>query len=555
MHAVTGDETGLIKLVNIKRKTIVSRCGEQSRKNGVSQLTWLFGSSTQLVSLSKSGVVRVWDTLTEASSLTCVGGGEDGVLLASLPSSFLTGSKSGNFKCFPSCAEDANKAIIREFSVGKPVDCARFHAAAGIIAVGGNECDVTLFDAETATQTFQARNVPHTKLDLRVPVWVSAIQFLPDVGAAQVADAAGTSAGRVGASPHMIAAVSRHRHVRLYDVRADRRPVHSVEVGDFALTAVEVTNDGRSLLVGDSAGSLRRLDISAGLRESAVYKGIGGCVRAIAVSSVQPYVATAGLDRCLHVHHVETRERLRRVYLKQCLTAMQLVPDARASIDDVSTVLAPEPPRDTRVRITYIRGVAPPAAPAEDDDGDAVWEELDRRAAAAATPADTAAPRGAAVLAGKKHARNTTHSDEELSAGYDDMTDGEIEKLDGGVSGPDSDDDGDGDLDNDSSGSGVQLKPRRSVTRHEELTASAGESGGSNGDDSDEDDDNEEEEDDDDPLVSSLAAAKSLRRDVEAVKRAEARHGVSSGATAARTRGQQQPSRATQSSRQSLRRK
>lgn len=383
--------------------------------------------------------------------------------------------------------------------------------------------------------TFQARNVPNTILDLRVPVWVSALQFLPVPGAQQASELTSTSAARTDASPNLLALVSRHRHVRLYDIRASPRPTTSVEVGEYAFTALDVAADGLSLLTGDSIGTMLRLDLRTGLKELGTYKGVGGAVRSIAVSATQPYFASASLDRHLHVHNVSSRARLRRLYLKQCLTSVLLVPttgtDGRGSEE---AELAPEPPPDTRVRITYSRGAAlrPTAAAAvaagDEDDGDAVWEELDMRSRAAAG-ADGAAevPR----LAGSKHSREAVPvsnvlstaetegddqdglesdedgmSDDDLDDGdaMDDEDDDEVE-VDGDESDPDSGDDEDDDEDLDD---GLEEKDSRPTPARRSEGFGAG-----------------LDDDDDDPLVSSVAAAKSLRREVEAAKRSEDRLG------------------------------
>lgn len=114
MLAVTADETGLVKLVNLKKKSVVSRSGVQSRQHGVAQLGWIPGSTTQVAVLSRAGVVRVWDTLTEKAAQTCVGAGESAALLHVLPASYMTCSGSGVVRVFSRAASDAAAATTRE---------------------------------------------------------------------------------------------------------------------------------------------------------------------------------------------------------------------------------------------------------------------------------------------------------------------------------------------------------------------------------------------------------------------------------------------------------
>ena len=48
-----------------------------------------------------------------------------------------------------------------------------------IIATGGQEHALKLFDIEKQTQIFIEKNVPPDWLQLRVPIWISDIDFLP----------------------------------------------------------------------------------------------------------------------------------------------------------------------------------------------------------------------------------------------------------------------------------------------------------------------------------------------------------------------------------------
>ena len=66
------------------------------------------------------------------------------------------------------------------------------------------------------------------KLQLRVPVWVTQISFVPEVD-----------------SSSLVAVGTGHHQIRLYDTRAQRRPLYSQEFGDTVVTAMDVTPDGR----------------------------------------------------------------------------------------------------------------------------------------------------------------------------------------------------------------------------------------------------------------------------------------------------------------------
>merc|ERR1711994_661731 len=70
---------------------------------------------------------------------------------------------------------------------------------------GGKENELHLWDLNTFEKpVFQAKNVRHDKLELRVPVWISGIAFCPE------------NADRVSV-------VSKHGHVRQYDIRCGQK--------------------------------------------------------------------------------------------------------------------------------------------------------------------------------------------------------------------------------------------------------------------------------------------------------------------------------------------
>lgn len=63
-----------------------------------------------------------------------------------------------------------------------------------VIATGGKENKVKLYDLEKQTQTFLEKDLSHDWLNLRKPVWISDLNFLPET--------------------QQIASVGRYGHVR-----------------------------------------------------------------------------------------------------------------------------------------------------------------------------------------------------------------------------------------------------------------------------------------------------------------------------------------------------
>ena len=107
MKVLTGDETGLLKVVNVQRKVVDTRCGEQTRAHAVAQVAWLPGGSS-FAALSRAGTVEVWDAVLGKRVHTCRNAGEEAALLARRAGGFATVSAAGIVRLFDDAATDAD---------------------------------------------------------------------------------------------------------------------------------------------------------------------------------------------------------------------------------------------------------------------------------------------------------------------------------------------------------------------------------------------------------------------------------------------------------------
>lgn len=552
VQIVSGDETGLLKVVELRRKQLLSRCGEQSRSRQISHLAWLpqpgdaddiATSSSKCVSLSKAGVVEVWDTTTANRMHKCVNAGANPVLLACRRGGFLTCAQDGVVRLFSQAATDAavEHAGSRTFSVGPDIYAAALHRD-GSLAVGGKEHDVTVWDSEKGVEAWRARNVMPSKLDLRVPVWVRGISFLRDVGSGDPA----------AVSPNLLAAVSSYKHVRLYDIRAGQRPVQSVEMGEHPFTCIAQSEDGRSLITGDTAGALRRIDVGT-LKLTGVFKGPVGCIKSLSVhQGGLPYVAAVGLDRQLRVYNTQSRQLVRQLYMKQRLTSVLFEPAAaskargagKATVDD----MVPEGPKPGAGRraqpgpgmVNLLTDSHQEGDEQEEGDGGGVWAELDRRAAQVASAASSSSAKGKgkapaeASSSGVGNKRSKTAvTDEEMDEGAQ-AEDSDVDATerwgDGGDNEEDEEDDG---ADSDDDGEEGDGMSEASLDDDDDDD----DDGDSDDDDDFDDDDDEQDEDDDGvaALVDSRKAAKSMLAQTDAIKAAgKAGKGAAGGRGGAR---------------------
>ncbi|KAJ2938632.1 hypothetical protein O0L34_g11960 [Tuta absoluta] len=174
-----------------------------------------------------------------------------------------------------------------------------------LFATGGEENDLKVWRIGTPTAVFSAKNLSHDWLQLRRPVWVSGLAWGAQGGGA------------------VVAAASRHGYVRLYDTRAQRRPVLNVEFPKMAATCIAPGFHERLFLVGFGRGQLHQVDLRVG-RPDKGYKGAVGAITSIATAEVGSTraVVSASADRHIRVHQHDTKDILYKQYLTSKLSCV-----------------------------------------------------------------------------------------------------------------------------------------------------------------------------------------------------------------------------------------
>ena len=190
MEALTGDETGLIKVLEVSKREFFTY-GTQVRTAGIEGLSWLKCgyNHSHFAALRANSQLEVWsyaqgsismkssihlpaieNPLTvshiETNRVICVDksgqtsivkfqGGDDA-------------STSSNGKKHKSVSD---WEILKTFQVKGPVGaCATCNGGA---AFGGAENDVVVYDLSTQQAIWNAKNVPYDTLGLRVPICTS----------------------------------------------------------------------------------------------------------------------------------------------------------------------------------------------------------------------------------------------------------------------------------------------------------------------------------------------------------------------------------------------
>ena len=127
-----------------------------------------------------------------------------------------------------------------------------------------------------------------------MPVWISAIQFFN------------------GSTNEVVVGTGNHT-VRVYDVRVKRRPVLDFEYHEHPITALSLTRDNKTVVVGNSASYMAELDLKMAGKVVGGFKGNTGGIRDIHCHPTQPYVISCGLDRFLKIYDLSTRRIEKKV--------------------------------------------------------------------------------------------------------------------------------------------------------------------------------------------------------------------------------------------------
>jgi len=204
-----------------------------------------------------------------------------------------------------------------------------------MIAVGGREREITVFNINDGGKSiWKAKNLPpDPQTLLQQPVWPTALCFL---------------SANHNSNSNLLVAGTAYQEVRLYDIRTQRRPLFLSpdNIFEHRITSICQLSDN-TLAVGDTTGGLLELDIRMQLGPNSKRKGsltslprfIGpvGSIRRLARHETEPILIVVGYDRMLRTYHLQTRNQLDCVYLKQRLNCALICQDKQFHIDEIIT--------------------------------------------------------------------------------------------------------------------------------------------------------------------------------------------------------------------------
>ncbi|XP_012541014.2 WD repeat-containing protein 74 [Monomorium pharaonis] len=225
--------------------------------------------------------------------------------------SILTAVKSGDVCLWPSSGGKGEILLNAGENLGRMCHSCE---QKNIIATGGTENRLKLWDLETQKMTFVEKSLPHDWLNLRIPVWISDINFL--------------------SGSQQIVTVGRHGHIYLYDPLSQRRPVINMTIQNESWTSLAIPSREKQIIVGSGKGKLNLVDLRKPGTLLNTYKGFTGGVTRVACSRIKPYVASVSLDRYLRIHNIDTKKVLKCIYLTSKLSCLVMRSDIEIENDD-----------------------------------------------------------------------------------------------------------------------------------------------------------------------------------------------------------------------------
>ncbi|CAG8479850.1 3422_t:CDS:10 [Funneliformis caledonium] len=325
MNIFTGDESGL----NAAASPIVKTWGKIDRSKSI-QLMHYTRDNKKLIVARKNGQISILDP------------NEDGKSCQEFSEPFVTGEQKTSARfvglfannstlvtCtdqgmvqYRSILEDKSSTIETTLTLVPDLCRLRVHPKEHhIFACGGKERELSVWDVNAYKEgnclmksqkkkeskpglVWMSKNVSHDFLDLRVPVWITDLQFLSEQETTKLV---------VG---------TKYNQIRIYDTKAKRRPVSDFNIGHNPVVSLIVGRNSNEIIFTDTVCNVCSMDVRTG-KILGQLKGFSGSVTNLAVATESSLLVSVAMDRFLRIHEIgASRELVKKIYLKQRLTSV-----------------------------------------------------------------------------------------------------------------------------------------------------------------------------------------------------------------------------------------
>lgn len=306
MDCFVGASTGALKGISFKENSFHNLNAVTSlnpKCDEITSMCWTDDSQTELLTAQMNKQLKLYSTETSACKpLFTLQKGVGAVkgIHKTANDTIVTAVESGEL-----CVARNTGEIVKELIAGQDLQVMVPDAGQeGVYATGGKENPLKVWAIETSEKTFVAKNVKPDELQLRVPVWETDIRFLPQ--------------------SHNIVTTTGEHQIRLYDPRAQRRPVREFEWLGEPITALSLCRKDMHVIVGNTRGEMGLFDLRNRINFVSKFKAFAGAITAIDAHHLTDYVASCSLDRFVHLHDISTKKSVNKVYCKARLNRLLL---------------------------------------------------------------------------------------------------------------------------------------------------------------------------------------------------------------------------------------
>uniref|UniRef100_A0A023FA33 Putative wd repeat domain 74 n=1 Tax=Triatoma infestans TaxID=30076 RepID=A0A023FA33_TRIIF len=303
-NAYVGSASGIFKGVYAVHKSNlfvknIDGLKNATNKNPITSMSWCDGAEDEIMIGYGSQLVKVYNVQSKTFTFSDDRKFGEGPIVgvSKFKGLLMSAVESGIVRMWRE-----NDVDVITIESGGHLD--RMRHKDGVIATGGKENDLKLWDIHTGgKKLFAAKNVRHDELELRVPIWVTDIAFIPD--------------------SKKVAVTTKHGHVRVYDPSTPmRRPVVNVQVPEQALTCIAYSYKDHHVIVGSGTGQMNLVDLRSKGLVMNKYKGFVGGIKSVGCSLSEPYIVSVSLDRHFRIHHLLTKELLFKEYMQSKLACV-----------------------------------------------------------------------------------------------------------------------------------------------------------------------------------------------------------------------------------------
>ncbi|KAF1755408.1 hypothetical protein GCK72_021977 [Caenorhabditis remanei] len=304
MDCYIGATTGTFKGALLKDNTFenlnkVSTLDPKSDE--ITSMIWNDDQQTEILIARMNRDLQLYDIEQneQVSILTVTGGTGPIKGLHKLDEKIVTCVESGELQVWNDKSE-----TVSEWKCGPGVAVMRGSDEKPEIVTGGMKNLLKTWNLETGQQVWSAKNVPPDMLGLEIPIMITDARFIP--------------------GENTILEATKLHEMRVYDPRAQRRPVKKIVFMENPIMCTSLTNKTNQILAANSIGEMGLFDLRSKVHPMCKFKGQAGSIRSISGHPTMPLAASVGIDRFLRVHDLQTRKMVHKIYCKARLNRVLL---------------------------------------------------------------------------------------------------------------------------------------------------------------------------------------------------------------------------------------